>query len=80
MLRINGHSWLKARTRANLCQCRVHDLRHTFGRRLPAAGVSFENRQVLLGHESSRITDHYCKAGIDELREAVEKLSRVNLA
>jgi integrase len=28
---------------------RVHDLKHTFGRRLRAAGVSFEDRQDLLG-------------------------------
>jgi integrase len=80
VLRINGHAWRKARIRANLTQCRVHDLRHTFGRRLRAAGVSFENRQDLLGHKSSRITDHYCRAEIDELKEAVENLSRVNLA
>jgi integrase len=80
VLRINGHAWRNARIRANLCQCRVHDLRHTFGRRLRAAGVRFENRQDLLGHKSSRVTDHYCKADIDELRGAVEKISRVNLA
>jgi integrase len=38
---------------------RVHDLKHTFGRRLRAAGVSFEDRQDLLGHKagaSRRIT------------------------
>lgn len=80
VLRINGHAWRKARKRANLEQCRVHDLRHTFGRRLRAAGVSFENRQDLLGHKSSRITDHYCQAEIEELQAAVERLSRVNLA
>ncbi|ASF48323.1 tyrosine-type recombinase/integrase [Methylovulum psychrotolerans] len=80
VLRINGHAWRKARKRANLSQCRVHDLRHTFGRRLKSVGVSFENRQDLLGHKSSRITDHYCKAELDELMNAVEKLSRVNLA
>ena len=32
---------------------RVHDLKHTFGRRLRAAGVSFEDRQDLLGQERS---------------------------
>lgn len=80
VLRINGHSWRKARERAGLTQCRVHDLRHTFGRRLRAAEVSFENRQDLLGHKSTRITDHYCRAEIAGLHEAVEKLSRVNLA
>jgi integrase len=80
VLRINGHAWRKARKRANLNQCRVHDLRHTFGRRLRAAGVSFESRQDLLGHKSSRITAHYCRAEIEELKGAVDKLSRVNLA
>jgi hypothetical protein len=30
--------------------------KHTFGRRLRAAGVSFEDRQDLLGHRSVRIT------------------------
>jgi len=34
---------------------RVHDLRHTFGRRLRAAGVGLEDRQDLLGHKSSRV-------------------------
>jgi len=33
---------------------RVHDLRHTFGRRLRAAGAQFEDRQDLLGHKSIR--------------------------
>ena len=40
----------------------VHDLKHTFGRRLRAAGVSFEDRQDLLGHRSGRITTHYSRA------------------
>ncbi len=80
VLRINGRAWRNARTRAGVPQCRVHDLRHTFGRRLRAAEVSFENRQDLLGHKSSRITDHYCKAEIVGLLNEVEKLSRVNLA
>jgi len=64
----------------DIAQCRVHDLRHTFGRRLRAADVSFENRQELLGHKSSRIADHYCATEVTVLRESVERLSRVNLA
>jgi hypothetical protein len=40
-------AWIKARERANLtATVRVHDLKHTFGRRLRAAGVSFKDRQV----------------------------------
>jgi len=47
---------------------RVHDMKHTFGRRLRAAGVSFEDRQDLLGHRSHRITTHYSMAEILELK------------
>jgi len=52
----------------------VHDLKHTFGRRLRAAGVSFEDRQDLLGHKSGRITTHYSRAELANLIEAAEKV------
>ena len=52
---------------------RVHDLKHTFGRRLRAAGVSFEDRQDLLGHKSSRITTHYSEPELANLIAAAEK-------
>jgi integrase len=55
-------------------QIRVHDLKHTFGRRLRAAGVSFEDRQDLLGHRSGRITTHYSQAELTSLIEAAEKV------
>ena len=38
---------------------RIHDLKHTFGRRLRAAGVGVETRMVLLGHTNEQITTHY---------------------
>jgi len=53
---------------------RVHDLKHTFGRRLRAAGVMFEDRQDLLGHKSGRITTHYSQAELTNLIEAAEKV------
>jgi integrase len=52
---------------------RVHDLKHTFGRRLRAAGVSFEDRQDLLGHKSRRITTHYSEVELVNLIAAAEK-------
>ena len=52
---------------------RVHDLKHTYGRRLQAAGVSFEDRQDLLGHKSTRITTHYSAAELESLIAASEK-------
>ena len=73
--RINTKAWRRAREEAGLPQVRVHDLKHTFGRRLRAQGVSYETRQVLLGHKNGQIMTHYSSAEIDELIAAVEKVS-----
>jgi integrase len=67
-------AWKRARVRAGLRQVRVHDLKHTFGRRLRAAGVSFEDRQDLLGHRSGRITTHYSAAELSRLLVAAESV------
>ena len=70
VLRMLNTAWKRARVEIGLPQLRVHDLKHTFGRRLRAAGVSFEDRQDLLGHKSSRITTHYSGAELSRLIEA----------
>ena len=72
--KMNNTGWQHARARAGLSQVRVHDLKHTFGRRLRAAGVSFEDRQDLLGHRSGRITSHYSAAELTSLIEAANKV------
>jgi integrase len=72
--RMNNKAWRKARESAGLETVRVHDLRHTFGKRLRAAGVSLEDRQDLLGHHAGRITSHYSQAEIANLIECVELL------
>jgi len=91
--KIYGHGWQGARERAaekyeqetkdpahwGFENLRVHDLRHTFGRRLRAAGVSKETRSDLLGHKTGDITSHYSTAEIKELIEAVEKIASNNL-
>lgn len=71
---MNNSAWQKARKRVGLTEVRIHDLKHTFGRRLRAASVSFEDRQDLLGHKSSRITDHYSSAELSNLIAAAEKV------
>ena len=72
--RMLNTAWKRARARAGLEQVRVHDLKHTFGRRLRAAGVSFEDRQDLLGHRSARITTHYSAADLSRLIEAADSV------
>ena len=71
-------AWRDARIRAGIPDLRVHDLKHTFGRRLRAAGVSFEDRQDLLGHRSARITTHYSQAELEHLIAASNKVCAEN--
>lgn len=72
--RMLSTGWRQAREKAKLPEVRVHDLKHTFGRRLRASGVSFEDRQDLLGHRSGRITTHYSSAELQSLYQAANKV------
>jgi integrase len=89
MHRMNDSAWKKARVRAaklwqeeNLrpahpgyVSIRIHDLKHTFGRRLRAAGVTEEDRKSLLGHKNGSITSHYSGAELGKLIEAANMVS-----
>lgn len=70
---MNNYAWKKARKTLKI-PVRIHDLKHTFGRRLRAAQVSHEDRQDLLGHKSSRITTHYSPAEVKNLIDAANKV------
>ena len=72
--RMYNRAWREAREKAGLPQVRVHDLKHTFGRRLRAAGVRFEDRADLLGHKSTRITTHYSQAELENLIVAANRV------
>ncbi|WP_224786368.1 tyrosine-type recombinase/integrase [Pseudomonas fluorescens] len=89
MHRMNDSAWKKARVRAaklwqeeNLrpahpgyASIRIHDLKHTFGRRLRAAGVTEEDRKSLLGHKNGSITSHYSGAELGKLIDAANMVS-----
>ncbi len=66
--------------RAAVEQCggniRVHDLKHTFGHRLRAAGVPLESRKVLLGHTTGDITTHYSAPDVAQLCRYINSISR----
>ncbi len=72
--RMLNSGWKSARLRVGFPYVRVHDLKHTFGRRLRATGVNFEDRQDLLGHKSGRITTHYSTAELNNLIQAANKV------
>ena len=83
---INNSGWKAARRRAAKCYAeqfnrpcpagfrsiRVHDLKHTYGHRLRAAGVGFEDRKLLLGHKSNDVTTHYSAPELGALIRASE--------
>lgn len=87
--RMNDSAWKRARIRATkkwiekhfrqphegFTKIRVHDLKHTFGRRLRAAGVTEEDRKALLGHKNGSITSHYSGAELGHLIEAANMVS-----
>jgi integrase len=61
--------------RSGIAHIRFHDLRHTFGTRLDAAGVGLVTIQKLMGHSTIRMTERYSHPGASERRRAVELLS-----
>jgi hypothetical protein len=88
MHRMNNSAWDSATARAaeklaleegkpvneEFYHFRVHDVKHTFGWRLRAAGVPNETRKVLLGHTNGDITTDYSAGEISELICAAEKV------
>lgn len=76
--KIYNSAWKRVREKVGLPQLRVHDLKHTFGRRLRAAGVSLETRRVLLGHTNGDITSHYSAPELEELFLAASKVCSDN--
>ena len=73
---LSTDAWRKARGRAGLKFLRVHDLRHTAGRRLRAAGIPEETRREIFGHSSGSVTTDYSQAEIREYIEVMEKIAR----
>ena len=64
---MNNTAWQRVRREAGLCVVRIHDLRHTFGCRLRALGVSAEDREALLGHANHSMAGHYASADVGRL-------------
>ncbi|MDQ2150100.1 tyrosine-type recombinase/integrase [Alcaligenaceae bacterium C4P045] len=87
--RMNDTAWKKARVRSaakwtkihgtpahpGFAQLRIHDLKHTFGRRLRAAEVPEEDRRSLLGHTDGSVTSHYSSAELAKLIEHANKVA-----
>jgi integrase len=71
---MNNTGFQAAREAAGLAQLRVHDLRHTFAQRLRDAGVSAEDRSLLMGHAVEGMAQHYASATVARLIEVANKV------
>jgi integrase len=79
MLKLNSSAWKRAWRKAKLPVEKgilkgVHNLRHTFGKRLRSVGVPLETRKALLGHAIGDITTHYSAAELGELIDAADSI------
>lgn len=63
-------SWDTARTKANLPEVRIHDLRHTYASALVNAKCSLYEVQVLLGHSTAKMTQRYAHLSNESLMRA----------
>ena len=85
-----GTTWQRGRKRAALryeaeldapCPDRFrmvkpHDMRHTFGQRLRAAGISTEDRTDLLRHKKRDVTSHYSLAELSHMFDCVDRIDK----
>lgn len=72
--RVNvAKAWDRVRTRANLDDLRLHDLRRTVGSTLASAGVGLAIIKETLGHSSTRAAEVYARIASEAAREALER-------
>jgi integrase len=72
---VGNSGWQRARAKAGLPDLHFHDLRHTVGMRLRESGVREETIADVLWHTRRGMTAHYSVAQIEELVEALERIT-----
>lgn len=75
-----GKVWNKAWKAAGLPTGRlvkqgIHNCRHTCGHRLRAAGVPQEDRDAILGHKKTNLSEHYATEDVGRLLAYVELIT-----
>lgn len=62
--------------RAALQNVTPHQLRHTFCKNLVNAGVGLEKIAMIAGHDSLESTRWYCEPSLQDLQQAVDRVSQ----
>ncbi len=71
------HFWAAICRKADIMDCRIHDLRHTCASILASAGLSLPVIGALLGHTQPNTTARYSHLFDDPLRQATERVGAV---
>ena len=74
-LRKLDDAWQAVRTRADLHDVRLHDLRHSFASRALALGEGLSMIGKLLGHARIETTSRYAHLARDSVRESAERVA-----
>ncbi len=69
--------WDQVRTAAEIEDCRLHDLRHTFASVAISSGVSMEFVGALLGHTQASTTKRYAHLHDQPLRRTVNEIGKI---
>ncbi len=69
--------WSSVCETAQIENCRIHDLRHTYASILASAGLSLPVIGALLGHTQPNTTARYSHLYDDPLREATERVGSI---
>ncbi len=64
----------RAVDKAGLAHTWLHLLRHAFGTHLIQSGVDLESTRILMGHESTQVTQMYLTLGSDFLNQQLQRL------
>ena len=72
-----GRSWYRVRAEADLCDVRLHDLRHTYASTALAQGETVLTIGRLLGHRSPATTLKYTHMSDAQVREASDAVGAV---
>ena len=67
--------WNEARRRAEIEDCRLHDLRHNFASVAASSGASLPMIGALLGHTQAQTTARYAHLTNHSLQELTEQVS-----
>lgn len=73
---LDGKAWRAALKGAGAPRVRLHDARHTTGTLLRAAGIEPRLIQVILGHNTAAMTEHYSHIAEDEAALAMGQFGR----